>query len=521
MKLNIRYVDISSVRLLSISLICFFWLSACANWSFFQKSDNTSVATGSAEKGSEQDAKLTADQGKSGVVKKEDKDVEISTIKLVDSAPAEPLPAEPLLTEKTMDDKTPIPISVADHKPAIPKDPNTFRIEVQKKNKDHPNFGLGHVMGFTVNNDQGRPIFVTRGQSYTFQVRTNVKHDFYLSRSPQGWGASVYAKGVVGQFTYDGDVSFNPDANAPEKLFYQCRNHQAMGGSIIVLNAGDDLQAAEEKYLAAREKQTKANPIGETKEKVVTKNDVKQKISYVDMLLRFKGKNLSPDVKRDVETKIKLAKKALAGGSVMAAMDRAEQAVALFKAQPKSGPTAAEIAESKADYESHLASLVSLIESHKAASESAKKNKEKVSLYDLNKLNKLKASADSLAKSKKFAKARKEISLAEKMVAESLNSMLGSKTIVYELKFDTPKDEYDYEVKRYAGYLELIPVALEVKKPRPASIKLMETYRKKGEFFASKAEESFTAGRHVEAIVVIKDATKEVRRGLMILGVSM
>ena len=513
MKLNIR-----SVRLLTIGLICVFGLSGCANWGWFKKSDDKqsagveSAAAGASNKNAESSGAKDAEP----VIVKEDKDVEISPVQLIDSAAAEPLPAETIAEDKPA---TPV-VSPADKTASIPKDPNTFKIEIQKKGKEHPNFGLGNVMGFSVNGNQGRPIFVTRGQTYTFQVRTNVKHDFYLSRSPQGWGASVYAKGVEGQFTYDGDVTFKPDASTPDKLFYQCRNHKAMGGSIVILNEGEDVKAAEAKYLAERAKKEKANP-RVVKKKEVSQNDVKQKVSYVEMLLRFKGKNLSADVKKEVDSKIKLAKKALAGGSLMAAMDQAEQAALLFKSQPKAGLTAEEIADLKADYQSHLDSLVSLVDSHKAAVQSAKKNKEKVSHYDQKEVKKLKASAASLAKSKKFAKARKEISLAERLVSESLNTMLGSKTIVYELKFETPKDEYDYEVKRYVGYLELIPVALEVKKPRPASIKLMESYRKKGEFFAGKAEESIKAGRYEEAIVVIKDATKEVRRGLMILGVSM
>lgn len=510
-------LSIKCVRLFIISLVCVVGFSACANWNWLQKSDDKQTVGAepiiSNAKKNDQGPKSGSEHKVDPIVAKEDKDVEISVVKLIDSAAAEPLPIEDLAVDNTV-------ISPSNTAP-IPTDPNTFVIKVKKKDKKHPHFGLGNVMGFEVNGDQGRPIFVVRGQSYIFQVRTNIKHDFYISRSPQGWGASVYTKGIVGQFTYEGDVSFQPDASTPDKLFYQCRNHPSMGGSIVVLNEGDDLKAAEAKYLANREKQAKASPIVGNKKKGLTENDVKQKISYVDMLLRFKGKSLAQDIKKEVETKIKLAKKALASGNKKAAMDQAELAVSMFKSPPKAGPTAAEIAELKADYESHLGGLMSLVESHKAAIQSAKKNKETFSNYDQKKVKKLKASAASLAKAKKFVKARKEISLAEKIVTESLNAMLGSKTIVYELKFDTPKDEYDYEVKRYVSYLELIPVALEVKKPRPASVKLMETYRKKGEFFASKAEESSAAGRHKEAIVVIKDATKEVRRGLMILGVSM
>ena len=39
--------------------------------------------------------------------------------------------------------------------------------------------------------------------------------------------------------------------------------------------------------------------------------------------------------------------------------------------------------------------------------------------------------------------------------------------------------------------------------------------------FREKAEESSKAGRHDESLVIIKDATTEVRRGLRYLGVNM
>ncbi|MDH5377505.1 MAG: hypothetical protein OEX00_04205, partial [Gammaproteobacteria bacterium] len=120
-----------------------------------------------------------------------------------------------------------------------------------------------------------------------------------------------------------------------------------------------------------------------------------------------------------------------------------------------------------------------------------------------------------------YKSAIKALRKVEREVTSALNSMLSEQTIVYELKFDTPEDEYKHEVGRYKGYDELVPVAIEMRKPSSGALQLMEQFKKKADFFAEKAEESAKAGRYAEAIVIVRDATLEIRRGLMALGVTM
>ena len=99
-------------------------------------------------------------------------------------------------------------------------------------------------------------------------------------------------------------------------------------------------------------------------------------------------------------------------------------------------------------------------------------------------------------------------------------AMLNAQTIVYDLSFETPADEYDYEIKRFVSYEELIPVAIDEKKPAEAVVKLMSTYVDKGRVQKVEAEQKAKVGLYPEAISLLLAATEELRRALRLAGVS-
>ena len=98
--------------------------------------------------------------------------------------------------------------------------------------------------------------------------------------------------------------------------------------------------------------------------------------------------------------------------------------------------------------------------------------------------------------------------------------MLDKQTIVYDLNFKSAKEEYQYELKRFKGYEELIPIAVEQKKPAEGAKKLMESFVKKGQKLHDMAVEKARQGDYPTAIAMLHDATKDVRRGLRMIGVS-
>jgi hypothetical protein len=115
-----------------------------------------------------------------------------------------------------------------------------FTVTSATKDKTHPQYGKGSDTGFVVNGVQGGALVLVRGKTYTFDVETGVMHDFYLATKPVGWGAATLIKGVQGQFTYKGVVTFTPAAETPDTVYYACRNHKYMGGEIHIVNRGEE-----------------------------------------------------------------------------------------------------------------------------------------------------------------------------------------------------------------------------------------------------------------------------------------
>ena len=115
-----------------------------------------------------------------------------------------------------------------------------FSVVSVTKDKTHPQYGKGDSIGFVVNGVQGGALVLVRGKTYTFDVNTGVMHDFYFSTKHIGWGTGTVTKGVQGQFTYKGVVTFSPTAETPDTIYYVCRNHKYMGGEIHIVNRGEE-----------------------------------------------------------------------------------------------------------------------------------------------------------------------------------------------------------------------------------------------------------------------------------------
>ena len=402
----------------------------------------------------------------------------------------------------------------------IPTEPDTYLITIGQKDKTHPFYGVGDERGFSVNGVQGNYIIARRNHPVTFRVRTSAMHDFYISTSEKGWGAAAYRAGVSGQFTYKGDVSLTPNLNTPDVLYYACRNHNSMGGKIVIVDENADLAAVAKK--AEAERVAQLAKFENLAVKSVDPKKVKQKIAYVGMLMQFKGKTLPAPQLKMIEEKLDTAKSLEKQGDLAGSLAIAEEAAALFKKKAEViGPSKEEIAEQKEGYNDLMITLEAFVDSHLASYKQAKEEGRKTVSYDSDAVEALLLDADKLAKQEKYEEAGKSVQKASRLVTKALNLMLNEQTITYDLNFKTPADEFAYEVTRYKGYEELIPVAIEVKKPDPAKIKYSKTFTDKAEFFRGKAVEAAEAERWEEALVVIKDATIEMRRGLRILGVSM
>lgn len=398
-----------------------------------------------------------------------------------------------------------------------------FIVTVVNKDKTHPFFGKGHMLGFAVNGVQGKQIVMERGKSYKIIIDTDPKHDVYLSTKDIGWGSTPWTDGVEGMFTYKGTITVAPDDKTPDKLFYSCRNHPYMGGMIHIINHGETAD------IKKTEVSSEVNTNQQAVSPVVSAAKVDQKLMFANMLLHSNsGKRIADsgiqdaiDLQLQASKLISEAEVKLKAGDNAAAYSDAENALNMLKKSSRLVPSDEEIQELKTHYKELVGSVKEYEKSHadnvkritKAKGDSAAVQ------YDKDQVEKLKSSADASAKAGNYAKANKDLDDAQHIITVALQKMLESQTIVYDLNFETPLEEYEYEFKRFGGYEELIPVAIEAKKPAPGAIKLMESFLAKARDMRDQAKQKAASGDHKEAIKMMQDATVTVRRALRMVGV--
>lgn len=119
-----------------------------------------------------------------------------------------------------------------------------FNVVIQPKSTAHPNFGQGHPDAFVVDGIEANTLTLMRGVTYTFQM-DNVSsiHPFYITTSNVGGGGGAFDAGVDGNFATGNNVlTFTPDADTPDELFYQCGVHAFMGGRISIVGTGTNME---------------------------------------------------------------------------------------------------------------------------------------------------------------------------------------------------------------------------------------------------------------------------------------
>ena len=430
----------------------------------------------------------------------------------------EVLPATPPIAEVTPPDTAAVVRE-------IPTEPHTYLIQSVRKTAAHPMYNKGSPMGFSVNGVEGEDIVAIRGKGVTFQVDTGVQHDFYLTTSPAGWGAGTYTEGVEGQFIYQGTVTFEPAASTPDVLYYQCRNHKMMGGAIYVIDEGEDVAR-----LKASLSQ-KANVGGEARKVTVTEKAVKQKLSYADLVLvsntakrvQDSGNTQAVATLDSARREIAAAKSSLAGGQLEQAMTQVDEGLRLVTTASRQITSDSDMAavDHKAKYEELLNSLQTYENSYERNMARAKKMGQPLKT-ELNsaEYQALVGDGKRLGASGDHAGAVKKLDKAQTMITSVLTSMLDAQTVVYDKNFETPKEEYEYELARLESYEELIPIAVEQKQPSEQVIKLMDGFVGEAAGIKKEGQDIAAKGDYKLAIMAMQAATSKLQRALRLVGVQ-
>jgi hypothetical protein len=396
-----------------------------------------------------------------------------------------------------------------------------FSVTATTKDKTHPHFGEGGLLGFVINGVQGRSLILVRGKTYLFGVDTGPMHDFYLATDPMGWGTAPLTAGVKGNFTYKGTLTFTPSAETPELIYYACRNHKFMGGEIHIVNPGEENKTPEPQAAASAVQTTRP---------ALDKNEVQQRLNFVNMYITTSAAagRIAASNNEEAKTKYKNAQDRLAeavsafdSDKLQEAKSKFDEAMSLMNEAAKLVPSESMLKLAKAKNEELMRGVADMEASYKQnrdsiVGEGGAKNLPKL---DSEKLHKTIDTAKTLAEEGKYDEANKILSGAMNEISDALNKLLANRTVAYEMKFETPAQEYEYELDRFSSLEKSIPLAIEQKQPSQATLTLTESYVDKGKEKRAQANADAKQKNFAAATENIKNGSEQLETALKLLGV--
>ena len=143
-----------------------------------------------------------------------------------------------------------------------------------------------------------------------------------------------------------------------------------------------------------------------------------------------------------------------------------------------------------------------------------------MSKLDTDKLHKMVDSAKALVGEGKYEESNKILSSVMNEISGALNNLLSNRTMAYEMKFESPAQEYDYELDRFSSLEKSIPQAIEQKQPSQTSLALMESYVNKGKESRDQANIEAKQKNFPSALENIKKGTEQLETALKLLGIN-
>jgi hypothetical protein len=91
------------------------------------------------------------------------------------------------------------------------------------------------VPAYTINDQQNPELTLKRGVTYTFELKTT-GHPFWIKTKNSTGKANAYEKGVTGNGTERGTLTFAVPKDAPALLHYNCEVHDTMNNKINIID---------------------------------------------------------------------------------------------------------------------------------------------------------------------------------------------------------------------------------------------------------------------------------------------
>lgn len=140
---------------------------------------------------------------------------------------------------------------------------------------------------------------------------------------------------------------------------------------------------------------------------------------------------------------------------------------------------------------------------------------------DIARIDAMAVKADALIANGNDHEANGLLNTAYKQVVSILNNMLAAETIVYDLKFDSPTEEFRHELARNRSFEELIPIALTQLNATGESAAQAERHVQTSRNLRDAADKQASTGNYPIALKTIQNATDHLQSALRIAGVMV
>jgi cellobiose-specific phosphotransferase system component IIA len=129
--------------------------------------------------------------------------------------------------------------------------------------------------------------------------------------------------------------------------------------------------------------------------------------------------------------------------------------------------------------------------------------------------------ASTEAAQEKYEEGSNLLLMAYSLKSQLLQRLEHDNTVVYDLIFDTPEEEYSYLIKRKEHFNELLEGVLEKNIFPVHTLNLVNVYIKKSEDKVVEASSRKESGEHKQASQLLEQSIQDLSTALKILGVKI
>ena len=187
----------------------------------------------------------------------------------------------------------------------------------------------------------------------------------------------------------------------------------------------------------------------------------------------------------------------------------------MFQAVRAAGKPTQSIAKQKADHDSHLASVETLLEAYQRVREEKQTKDEDLTPAIRQKLEQ----AKSLYANNDHPASKKRLDEAYSLAKVAIEGLRGGDTLVRELNFASPEEEYEYEIDRNETHTMLLTVLLKDKQVAQSMATQIDNFKSQATALRSQAEQEAASGNYKAAIKTLEESTKNLVRAIRGAGI--